>query len=233
MNLKGKVLLVLIIYGFYLIATKINITLAIIYFIAVGLILTFFNTPKGKGILGEVAVKRKIGRTNPKKNRYVVNDLTFYDGEKSVQVDHILINRSGIHVIETKNFGGRIYGSENDYEWTQVLAYGRHKNRFYSPIKQNEGHIKSLQIILKDFDVPYYSYITFTKRAEIMNRKDFSTEVIYVNNIRRRINRKEEVISDELAETIYNYLMDIKRSNTITNKEHVKSINERLKRNYK
>ena len=52
------------------------------------------------------------------------------------QIDHIFIHPTGIYVIETKNSTGRIYGSEGDQEWTQVLHYGKKKYKMYNPLKQ-------------------------------------------------------------------------------------------------
>ena len=46
-------------------------------------------------------------------------------------IDHILFAPVGIFVIETKNYSGRIYGSDETRDWTQVLNYGKIKNRFF------------------------------------------------------------------------------------------------------
>ena len=68
---------------------------------------------------------------------------------KSSQIDHILFHTSGIYVIETKNFSGRIYGKESDKAWTQVLAKGKVKNKFYSPVLQNQKHIERTRLLIK------------------------------------------------------------------------------------
>lgn len=87
------------------------------------------------GSEGERIVGRFIGETIPGL-QYVINNLILEVEEgKTSQIDHIVINKRGIFVIETKNYSGMIYGTENQLEWTQVLNYGKVKNHFYNPIK--------------------------------------------------------------------------------------------------
>jgi len=203
------------------------------YLIIAGIIvitLLFFKSATGKGILGELDVRIVLGSNKEKKNKYVVNNLTFFDGKKSVQVDHILIDPKGIHVIETKNYAGRIYGREQDDEWTQVLAYGKVKNKFYNPIKQNAGHIYSLKQVL-NLDYNYFSYVVFTKKAEL---KVSSTNTLVIPSylLRRNINKRatDKILKSEEIVFIYNKLLELKKGNTITKREHVRSINERIAR---
>ena len=102
----------------------------IILFIIIASIVVFFRTPKGKGIYGEFKIKCKIGKTKPN-IQYVFNNYKVVIDGKSSQIDHIVVNKNGVFVIETKNYAGRIYGNDNQLEWTQVLAYGKVKNKFY------------------------------------------------------------------------------------------------------
>ena len=104
------------------------ITIAIV---SLALFVSFLRTPKGKGWLGELLIRFLIGTTKYGE-KYVINNLIVADenGHTS-QIDHIVINRGGIYVIETKNYSGRIYGQENQQEWTQVLNYGKVKNKLY------------------------------------------------------------------------------------------------------
>jgi hypothetical protein len=169
-----------------------------------------------KGAIGEFQVRKKL------KFKYVINNLMFHDGMKSVQIDHIVVTKSGIHVIETKNFAGRIYGSKlnlND-EWTQVL--GRQKNTFLSPIKQNQGHIRSLEQVLKTKNL-FHSYIVFTNKATITK----GLPVTPLNRIRKDIMSKHAVLTDEQVLKFYEQIKALKKDNTISRREHVKSIKQR------
>ena len=78
------------------------------------------------------------------------------------QIDIVLATTQGIVVIEVKSYGGWIFGNGNQTNWTQVMAYGKEKYRFYNPIKQVKSQILSLKKSLKQFDkIPFFSVIVF------------------------------------------------------------------------
>jgi hypothetical protein len=192
--------------------------------------LIFARTNYGKGWLGEYQVRRIIGKNNPNKNKYVINNLTFNDGTKSVQIDHLIISPSGLIVIETKNRVGKIYGKEDDLNWTVVFKYGKEKASMFNPVKQNEGHLKSLEKILS-VKAPMNSIIVFTKNADLREISTQTTPVVYANSLKQFIKEYsvDSAISSEQVLDIYNQLKEIKDNNKITNKEHVASINQRIK----
>lgn len=74
---------------------------------------------------------------------HVIDNIMLRTKKGTTQIDHILVSNAGILVIETKNYKGRIYGDIRGRVWTQTLYNGAH-NKFYSPVKQNEGHIRNL-----------------------------------------------------------------------------------------
>ncbi len=78
------------------------------------------------------------------------------------QIDIVVMTEVGIIVFEVKDYKGWIYGSGNQSQWTQVLAFGKQKYRFYNPIMQNNKHIGELRRKLKPFaNVPFYSIVLF------------------------------------------------------------------------
>ena len=87
--------------------------------------------------------------------------LKKYNGEFS-QIDLVVATRVGVIVFEIKDYSGWIFGSGQYTQWTQVLAYGKRKYRFYNPIMQNNKHIKDLKRQLKQFEnIPFYSVVVF------------------------------------------------------------------------
>ncbi len=81
---------------------------------------------------------------------------------KFSQIDLVVPTKVGIFVFEVKKYSGWIFGSGHHSQWTQVLAYGRNRYRFYNPIMQNRKHISDLKGQLKQFEtVPFYSIIVF------------------------------------------------------------------------
>lgn len=82
------------------------------------------------------------------------------------QIDHVVISKYELFVIETKNYKGWIFGSENAYEWTQVIFSNKYK--LYNPLKQNLGHIKALQSNLVDYpNLNYFPIVVFTGSARL------------------------------------------------------------------
>lgn len=80
--------------------------------------------------------------------RFLFNTYLPKTNGSTTEVDIIMLHESGIYVIESKNYGGKIYGSESSQQWTQILPAGRwrtQKNTFFNPIIQNSGHVKWLQ----------------------------------------------------------------------------------------
>ena len=90
------------------------------------------------------------------------------DNGKFSQIDLVVATRVGIIVFEVKDYSGWIYGNGKDHKWTQVLAYGEDKYRFYNPVKQNNTHIKQLKLKLGE-DVPFYSVVVFYGDSELQD----------------------------------------------------------------
>lgn len=87
--------------------------------------------------------------------------LKKYNGGFS-QIDLVVATKVGIIVFEVKEYSGWIFGNEHQSQWTQVLAYGKRKYRFYNPIMQNNNHIAVLKKQLKQFEkIPFYSIVVF------------------------------------------------------------------------
>lgn len=75
----------------------------------------------------------------------VLNNVYLKSGRGTTQLDHILICKWGLFVIETKSHNGRIQIDKK--EWTQF--YKDKIVRFRSPLLQNESHVRALEQVLK------------------------------------------------------------------------------------
>lgn len=99
-----------------------------------------------KGWVGEVqcTLAKKIF-LDPKV--YVdVNNVTIPTPSGTTQIDHVIVSRHGIFVVETKNMDGWIFGDERSSQWTQSI-FGK-KYRFQNPLHQNYRHTKALSEFL-------------------------------------------------------------------------------------
>ena len=77
----------------------------------------------------------------------------------TTQIDHILLSRFGIFVIETKNINGWIFGNEKSKYWTQCM-YGK-KYKFQNPLHQNYRHTKALANYLQTDHDNLHSVVFF------------------------------------------------------------------------
>lgn len=83
------------------------------------------------------------------------------------QIDLVVATKVGLIVLEVKDFSGWIFGTGYERQWTQVLAYGKSKYRFYNPIRQNNKHISDLKKQIKQFEnLPFYSIVVFYGECE-------------------------------------------------------------------
>lgn len=101
------------------------------------------------------------------------------------QIDLVVITEVGIIVFEVKDYKGWIFGNGYHQQWTQVLAYGRQKYRFYNPVKQNNNHIAVLRRKIGNFaKVPFYSIIVFGGDCELRDI-NFIPEGTFIAKVER------------------------------------------------
>jgi len=150
-----------------------NILLAL----AVGLALGFaFGHPRSAALLrsyqnrGEARLSRAVQASFGPPDYHLMNHVTLALEDGTTQVDHILVSRFGVFVIETKDYKGWIFADAKQARWTQVLY--KAKFRFQNPILQNLRHVRAVQHQL-DFlpSSAIRSAVVFTGEAE------FKTEV--------------------------------------------------------
>ena len=182
------------------------------------------NNHKGK--VGEAKVNNKL---NPlifgKVEHKQINDLVLVDDlGKTHQIDHVEIRENGIFCIETKNYKGWIFGSENQEKWTQTLYTEKHQ--FLNPLKQNKSHIYHINKAL-DGKYKIYSLVVF-----VQNNADKIgiSNVINLVDLRKYLNNFDEgtKYSKEEIDEIYNILLNSANKN-ISNREHVKNIRQTQK----
>lgn len=104
------------------------------------------------------------------------------------QVDVVVATKAGIIVFEVKDYSGWIFGNEHQKYWTQLLAYGKERHRFYNPVMQNAGHIQAIrQSLPQNPDIPIYSVIVFFGSSEFKSITCHAnnTFIIYPHSIQR------------------------------------------------
>ena len=155
------------------------------------------------------------------------------------QVDLVVVSKFCILVFEVKSYSGWIFGSANNLNWTQVLAYGNQKYSFYNPIKQNNGHILELRNHLNlDQNLPFFSIIVFYGNCEFKNINAIpdDTYLIKSNDALKLLKKFEEnnqldffeyenQITDKLIESVNN------GDNEEIKIRHINNIKEIIRKN--
>ena len=95
---------------------------------------------------GEILVRKEIMNNFSSMSWYLFNNVSLKTENGTTQIDHILISKYGVFVIETKHYKGWLFGDINSKKWTQVI-FG-YKYKFQNPLHQNYKHIKVVQSIL-------------------------------------------------------------------------------------
>lgn len=101
-----------------------------------------FKTPSFKGKVGEFRVRHSSLSKLPPNIYHQFHDVFLKTTGGTTQIDHLLISRFGVFVVETKNWKGWIFGNVTDSHWTQVI-YGE-KYRLVNPIRQNYKHVRAV-----------------------------------------------------------------------------------------
>jgi len=181
-----------------------------------------------KGRTGEFIINLVIKLLLNKDTYRLVRDVTLPTDDGTTQIDHVIVSRYGIFVIETKNMNGAIYGTEHQKQWTQ--AFGPRKHKFMNPLHQNYKHTATLAELL---DLPHekmISIVMFIGDAKLKT-KDKPPNVMSTGLIRFIKSHRAELLN---AEQVEKALADIETKRLApglqTNRKHVahvKSIKDR------
>ncbi len=176
---------------------------------------------------GEARVSRVLRRRFRPPDYHLMDHLTLPLKNGTTQVDHVLISRFGVFVIETKEYTGWIFAGPQDPTWTQVLY--RAKFRFQNPLRQNHLHVSKIRELLdflpSDAVVPV---VVFAGNAEF--KTPIPDGVFTLESLLRYLDsRKAEVISTNRLQFCVGRLETTRLSiSKATDVEHV----EQLRRRY-
>ena len=124
----------------------------------------YLRSPSFKGAVGESRVSSQLQSTLDPHEYQILGNLTLPTKDGTTQIDHVVVSRYGVFVIETKNMKGWIFGGERQARWTQTLR--RHKSQFQNPLRQNYKHIKVIQELLGLKTHQIHNVVAFVGSAE-------------------------------------------------------------------
>jgi len=101
--------------------------------------------------------------------------------KRFAQIDLVVPTKVGILVFEVKEYSGWIFGSGHQKKWSQILAFGKQKYRFYNPVLQNKKHIEQLRSKLPQFsNIPFFSIVVFYGSCEFKNVTQIPQDVFVI-----------------------------------------------------
>ena len=121
------------------------------------------QSPWFKGTLGEIRVHLSLRGLLDKHEYRLFHDLMLPVRDGTTQIDHVIVSRFGVFVIETKNLKGWIFGGADQAQWTQVVY--RRKSKFQNPIRQNYKHLKAVQELLRIEEHKLHGVVAFVGSA--------------------------------------------------------------------
>lgn len=153
-----------------------------------------------------------------------INNVTIPTATGTTQIDHVVVSRYGIFVIEAKNMTGWIFGGEHDKQWTQSI-FGK-KHRFQNPLHQNYRHTKALSEFLGIEHEKLHSLVMFWGDAEIKTPMPAN---VLTRGYATYIRSKQNVVFDD-AEV--EQIVEALRSGMLpktwaTRRAHIQSLKER------
>lgn len=187
------------------------------------------------GKLGEVYTVRelKLLKLFGRKGKILRNVYIPKDNGETSEIDVLFITQKGIFVIESKNYSGWIFGSENQYKWTMMLP-NKEKHSFYNPIKQNHTHMKWLKNYLGiEIEIPLFSLIVFSERCELKKVTVENPDIKVIKRdctyatIRDIWNEKEDMLSDEEVEAVYQKLKKLTKISNTEKETHIQNIKQK------
>ena len=156
---------------------------------------------------------------------YLYNSLCFVDDMGySTEIDHVLVTRAGLFVVETKTMNGTITGSYSSENWTCVRTSKPYQKPFPNPIIQNQGHINHLRRMLKNPNIKIYSVVIFP----ISNISHINCDGVFT--LKSAINYIKNIVmkstnSDEYIQRLNKEIDYIISFCSISKEQHIQNIN--------
>ena len=178
--------------------------------------------PKMRGYFGEKWIREEL---NKLPNEYkVLNNIMVKDERGTHQIDHLVISKYGIFVIEMKNYYGLIKGKEFDNKWCQYL--GKNKSYFINPIHQNYGHIKALSNLLRIDEKNFISIVCFSNQAKLaVNCNTVITQLDYLKS--KIVSFNDLLINEDISKLSNKVLLNNIEDRNLR-KRHVRDIRTKI-----
>lgn len=188
----------------------------------------YLKTPSGKGALGEMVVNISARLLLDRAQYHLLKNVTLPTEDGTTQIDHIIVSRFGVFVIETKNYAGWIFGTPQQKMWTQ--KFPRSSRQFQNPLHQNYKHVRTLAKLLELDGAAIHSLIVFVGASTF--KTSMPANVTAAGGYIRFIKSKtSEVLSVEQVTQIKDQVQQGRLAPSLkTNRAHVRHVHEIIER---
>lgn len=189
------------------------------------LLVAFVRSPLFRGWVGEFQVNLMARLLFDRSTYHLVRNITLPCEDGTTQIDHVIVSRHGVFVIETKNMSGWIFGGAGDATWTQ--KFPRSSNRFQNPLRQNYKHTATLVELLGLPADSVRSVIVFIGDAKL--KGDMPPNVTIGSGFLRYIkSHKDDVLTDEQVRSALEAIEQQRLAPDLrTHMQHVHNVQER------
>ena len=138
--------------------------LVLAFLVVVFVLRSVLRSARFKGLFGELRVQAATGLRLSGRTYRSLHNLTLPTRDGTTQIDHVIVSKFGVFVIETKNLTGWIFGDERSRKWTQSI-YGN-SYQFLNPLRQNYKHLKAVENLLGLGPRCLHSVVAFVGNSE-------------------------------------------------------------------
>ena len=192
------------------------------FLIPLAILAAILKSPWFKGVTGEFVVNNSAKMMLNKDEYHRIKNVTLPTEDGTTQIDHIIVSKYGIFVVETKNMKGWIFGKPNQNTWTQKIY--KLSNKFHNPLLQNNKHVKTIKSLLGLNEQQVHSVVVFVGDSTFKTK--MPENVTYGGGYIRFIKSKNKpVLSKSEVDEIIRKIEEGRLTRSFkTNKEHVKHV---------
>lgn len=147
------------------------------------LLAIYIGSPRFLGTIGSARVRRVLEASLDKRRYSVLHDLLLPSGGGTVHIDHLVLSRWGICVIDSIHRAGWISGTEVQARWQQRSWNG--SRPFDNPIHANYLKMQALERLLQLPASRFLPMVAFSGHKGFS--KDMPREVVDVKDLVARI----------------------------------------------
>jgi restriction system protein len=198
------------------------VRMVILYLIPIAILTAILKSPWFKGVAGEFIVNTLAKMIFNKNEYHLIKNVTLPTEDGTTQIDHIIVSKYGIFVVETKNMKGWIFGNPSQKQWTQKIY--KHSKQFQNPLNQNYKHVKTIESLFELNDQQVHSVVVFVGDSTF--KTEIPENVTYGFGYIRFIKSKNQtVLAKSKVDEIIRKIEEGRLTPSFkTNKEHIEHV---------